>query len=223
MINLFKRFGQGIVYVLTFPVFLVFLILFAIYGLFIMLIETIKFIYNFFTGRNIKGELPEDVAAKKIIDANNPLKQQELQEEAERERLKEEAKAEALKKEESQPAPIKEEPSPFIPLKEVGPVEEEKVPIQEEPIVKEEPLNDLSSIAFVEEEEPAKEEDVFETIISETNIEKEKQPETNVDVIEEEEEIEVYRPRGKEDEDLQDESDDDKSNDSFDGIDISYQ
>ena len=71
MANFFKKFGQGILYVITFPVFVVILAIFAVYGLFLMIIQFFKMIFNFFTGRSVHGELPEDVEARKILNKDN--------------------------------------------------------------------------------------------------------------------------------------------------------
>ena len=75
MANFFKKFGHGILYVITFPIFLVILVIFAIYGLFLLIVQFFKMIFNFFTGRSVHGELPEDVEARKILNKDDAASQ----------------------------------------------------------------------------------------------------------------------------------------------------
>lgn len=70
MLNFFKSFGKGILYVLVLPVLLVILGLYAIFALFGFIYLTIKSIILFFTGRSLFDDLPEDKKAKAIIKAN---------------------------------------------------------------------------------------------------------------------------------------------------------
>ena len=70
MLNFFKSFGKGILYVLVLPVLLVILALYAVFALFGFLYLTIKGIVLFFTGRSLFDDLPEDKKAKAIIKAN---------------------------------------------------------------------------------------------------------------------------------------------------------
>lgn len=75
MANFFKKFGQGILYVITFPIYIIILAIFAVYGLFLLIIQFFKMIFNFFTGRSIHGELPEDVEARKILHKNDHVEE----------------------------------------------------------------------------------------------------------------------------------------------------
>lgn len=70
MLNFFKSFGKGILYVLVLPVLLVILGLYAIFALFGFIYLSIKSIILFFTGRSLFDDLPEDKKAKAIIKAN---------------------------------------------------------------------------------------------------------------------------------------------------------
>ena len=203
MLNLIKKFAQGILYVLTFPVFLVLLAIFAVYGLLIMFIEGIRFIYNFFTGRNIHGELEEDVAARKIIEANNPNKVQDEEKEPE---IKED-----------EPTPLEqfrviEEPEEIV--------EHELPPVVEEKAIKEEPLEDLSSIAFIDEEnksEEVEEISIFDNFLKEEEKEPIEEKKEEVDTIEEE--IIMYKPRGNDEEIIiEDDEEEEEENDSTSGV-----
>ena len=70
MVNFFKSFGKGILYVLVLPVLLVILALYAAFALIGFIYLTIKGLILFFTGRSLFDDLPEDKKAKAIIKAN---------------------------------------------------------------------------------------------------------------------------------------------------------
>ena len=72
MAALLKSFGRGIMYIFVLPVLLIVLAFYAVIGVVVFVFISIKGIILYFTGRNIFGDLPEDVLAKKIL-ANEPI------------------------------------------------------------------------------------------------------------------------------------------------------
>ena len=60
MVDLLKAFGRGILYVILCPFFLVVLALFAVIGLLAFIFQLFKSIFYFFTGQKFFPELPED-------------------------------------------------------------------------------------------------------------------------------------------------------------------
>ena len=60
MVDLLKAFGRGILYVILCPFFLIVLALFAVIGLLAFIFQLIKSIIYFFTGQRFFPELPED-------------------------------------------------------------------------------------------------------------------------------------------------------------------
>ena len=67
MASLFKKFVKGILYFLVLPVVLVVLSIYAVFGLFQFCIVGIKALFLFFSGRNIFGDFPEDIEARKKL------------------------------------------------------------------------------------------------------------------------------------------------------------
>ena len=67
MINFFKNFGKGILYVLVLPVIIVALAIYAVVALFVFIFLAIKGLVLFFTGRSLYEDLPEDKEAKKRL------------------------------------------------------------------------------------------------------------------------------------------------------------
>lgn len=67
MIELLKRFGLGILYVLLSPFFVFILALFLVYGLVLFLFMAFKACFLFFTGRSVFDDMREDVEAKKRL------------------------------------------------------------------------------------------------------------------------------------------------------------
>ena len=65
MSGFLKKFGQGILYVLVLPVFIVVLALYAVYGVFIFIFMFFKSIILFFKGKSVSSDLPEDIEAKR--------------------------------------------------------------------------------------------------------------------------------------------------------------
>ena len=71
MISFFKGILKGLFYVLFFPIGLLAITLYAIFGVFVFIYRLIKLAILFFTGRNLKNELPEDEEVKKILSTNS--------------------------------------------------------------------------------------------------------------------------------------------------------
>ena len=96
MLNLFKSFGKGILYVLVLPFLLVGLALYGVVAIFIFIFLAIKGLVLFFTGRSLYEDLPEDKEAKKrIAIANGTYVEEESepeQEEQNEEPIQEESK-----------------------------------------------------------------------------------------------------------------------------------
>ena len=79
-----KKFGQGLLYILILPVFLVALAAYAVYGVILFIVVSIITIVNFFRGRPFNSDLPEDIEAKKRLGyLTNPFEEIEKQEKQE--------------------------------------------------------------------------------------------------------------------------------------------
>ena len=83
MVDLLKAFGRGIIYVLCFPFFVVAMAIFAVIGLLAFLFQLIKSIIFFFTGQKFFPELPEDKELRLMQEAEeakrNPQPQVQAQ------------------------------------------------------------------------------------------------------------------------------------------------
>lgn len=83
MVDLLKAFGRGIIYVLCFPFFIVALAIFAVIGLLAFIFQLIKSIIFFFTGQKFFPELPEDKELRLMQEAEeakrNPQPQPQAQ------------------------------------------------------------------------------------------------------------------------------------------------
>lgn len=77
MANILKSIGRGALYVLAFPFGLLAIALYGVFGVFVFFFQFVRLIVLFFTGRNFKSDLPEDVEAKKIIEKNKPKEEPE--------------------------------------------------------------------------------------------------------------------------------------------------
>ncbi|MDD3207594.1 MAG: hypothetical protein GX816_01650 [Erysipelotrichia bacterium] len=75
MIKFLQFFGQGLLYVVLSPIFLLILALYVVYTSIVMVLLFFKMIILFFAGKNIFGDLPEDIEAAKIIEAHRQAKQ----------------------------------------------------------------------------------------------------------------------------------------------------
>ena len=72
MAAFFKSLGKGLLYVIMLPLGLIAIALYAVYGIFVFFFQLIRLIILFFTGRKLNSDLPEDIKAKAIIEANKP-------------------------------------------------------------------------------------------------------------------------------------------------------
>ena len=70
MVNFFKNFGKGVLYVLVLPFLLVGLALYGVGALFVFIFLAFKGLILFFTGRSLYEDLPEDIEAKKRLNGN---------------------------------------------------------------------------------------------------------------------------------------------------------
>ena len=77
MASFFKNFAKGLLYVLLFPFGLLAIALYAVFGIFVFFFQFVRLIILFFTGRNLSSDLPEDIEAKRIIEANKPKEEEE--------------------------------------------------------------------------------------------------------------------------------------------------
>ena len=201
MANFFKKFGQGILYVITFPVFLIILALFAVYGLVLLVVQFIKMIFNFFTGRSIHGELPEDVEARKILHKNDPVEQNEQKQD------------EGTQQETPAPAPSPTPAPAPTPTPAPTPAPQPTQPQSVEEAAFNNPAPQSAPAFPLEREEPAsnnlqESDDLFKDLLAEPNQENKPQEEIH----------EVYTP--KTNNNYETISDDDEE--SIDGIDITF-
>ena len=77
MASFFKNLLKGFLYVLMFPFGLIAIAICAVFGIFVFFFQFVRLIVLFFSGRSFKNELPEDIAARKIIEANQPSPEEE--------------------------------------------------------------------------------------------------------------------------------------------------
>jgi hypothetical protein len=75
MLKFLQVFGQGLLYVVLSPLFLVILALYVVYTSIVMVLLFFKMIILFFAGKNMFGDLPEDIEATKILEAHRQAKQ----------------------------------------------------------------------------------------------------------------------------------------------------
>ena len=74
MVDLLKAFGRGVLYIILFPFFLVILAIFAVIGLLAFVFQLFKSIFFFFTGQKFFPELPEDKELRLKLEAEEALK-----------------------------------------------------------------------------------------------------------------------------------------------------
>ena len=67
MVSVFKNIGKGALYVIALPLGIIAIAGYAIFGVFVFFFQFVRLIYLFFTGRNLRSDLPEDVKAREII------------------------------------------------------------------------------------------------------------------------------------------------------------
>ena len=198
MVDLLKAFGRGILYILCFPFFLVALALFAVIGLLAFLFQLIKSIIFFFTGQKFFPELPEDKELRLMREAeeakNNPQPQPQPQPQVNNQPYQ----GGLLYEETYDEDDFLEEPTGEAPL----PRQQATI---EEVVFEEEPREEVSPIQAPVEEKPA-------PIMQEVNR---PEPEPSKELLHEEdsqddfldpfdveeqqaeeEELEVYQPKG---------------------------
>ncbi len=198
MVDLLKAFGRGILYILCFPFFLVALAIFAVIGLLAFIFQLIKSIFYFFTGQKFFPELPEDKELRLMKEAeeakNNPQPQPQPQ-------VNNQGQSGLLYEETYDEDDFLEEPTPETPLS------RQQTTI-EEVVFEEEPAPEATPIQAPVEETPAPQPQVQEEVKPEPV--KELIPDDHEDPlddfldpfgedskpVEEEEELEVYRPKG---------------------------
>ena len=218
MVDLLKAFGRGILYILCFPFFLVALAIFAVIGLLAFLFQLIKSIIFFFTGQKFFPELPEDKELRLMREAeqarNNPQPQPSVNNQSQDGLLYEETYDED---------DFLEEPTPETPL----PRQQTTI---EEVVFEEEPAPEVAPIQTPVEETPAPQPQVQEEVKPEPV--KELIPDDHEDPLddfldpfgednkpaEEEEELEVYRPKGTNDDTYSIDDDDDTDS----GVNINF-
>ena len=218
MVDLLKAFGRGILYILCFPFFLVALAIFAVIGLLAFIFQLIKSIFYFFTGQKFFPELPEDKELRLMKEAeeakNNPQPQSQVNNQGQGGLLYEETYDED---------DFLEEPTPETPL----PRQQTTI---EEVVFEEEPAPEVAPIQTPVEETPAPQPQVQEEVKPEPV--KELIPDDHEDPlddfldpfgedekpVEEEEELEVYKPKGTTDDTYSIDEDDDTDS----GVNINF-
>ena len=209
MINFFKNFGKGILYVLVLPLIIVALAIYGVVALFIFIFLAFKALILFFTGRSLYEDLPEDKEAKKRLG---------IKDEKEEKPVVQQAPTNVDQYIEPNKEDINADPF-YVPeyLRPQEEIEEEPQRFEEEPPVEhEQPLQNEVPI----EPEPAREETVFPNFLDE-----EKEPE-----IQEEEESQILEEEvislEKTNQNASilniNEIDDGDDNDSDDGINIDF-
>ena len=219
MVDLLKAFGRGILYILCFPFFLVALALFAVIGLLAFLFQLIKSIIFFFTGQKFFPELPEDKELRLMREAeeakNNPQPQPQPQPQVNNQPYQ----GGLLYEETYDEDDFLEEPTGEAPL----PRQQATI---EEVVFEEEPKEEVSPIQAPVEEKPAPimqevnrpepepskellhEEDSQDDFLNPFDVEEQQA---------EEEELEVYQPKGTTDDTYSTDEDDTDS-----GVNINF-
>ena len=65
--SIFKKFGQGLLYILVLPAFLLAIVIFGVYGVGLFIVLMIKSIVCFFKGKTLYEDLPEDIEAQRRL------------------------------------------------------------------------------------------------------------------------------------------------------------
>ncbi|NCA95791.1 MAG: hypothetical protein EOM74_02300 [Methanomicrobia archaeon] len=78
MLKFLQVFGQGLLYVVLSPFFLIILAFYVAYTAIVMVFLFFQMIILFFAGKNMFGDLPEDIEAAKILEAHRQAKQAQL-------------------------------------------------------------------------------------------------------------------------------------------------
>ena len=221
MVDLLKAFGRGILYILCFPFFLVALAIFAVIGLLAFIFQLIKSIFYFFTGQKFFPELPEDKELRLMKEAeeakNNPQPQPQPQ-------VNNQGQGGLLYEETYDEDDFLEEPTSETPLPRQQTTIEEVV-FEEEPAPEVAPIQ-AASVEETPAPQPTVEEEVKPEPVKELIPDDHEDPlddfldpfgEDNKPV-EEEEELEVYRPKGTTDDTYSIDEDDDTDS----GVNINF-
>lgn len=76
MAVLIQKFLHGLMYLVVLPLLIVVLVIYSVIGVVMFVFIGIKAIVMYFTGRNIFGELPEDIRAREILEQREAEKNQ---------------------------------------------------------------------------------------------------------------------------------------------------
>lgn len=69
--SILKKFFRGVLYLFVLPLLCAVLAVYAVIGVFMFFFLGIKAIILFFTGRNLFGDLPEDIKARQILNGES--------------------------------------------------------------------------------------------------------------------------------------------------------
>ena len=218
MVDLLKAFGRGILYILCFPFFLVALAIFAVIGLLAFIFQLIKSIFYFFTGQKFFPELPEDKELRLMREAeeakNNPQPQPQPQPQ-----VNNQGQGGLLYEETYDEDDFLEEPTGEAPL----PRQQASI---EEVVFEEEPKEEVSPIQAPVEEKPAPimqevnrpEPEPTKELLHEEDSQDDFLDPFDVEEEPEEENLEVYRPKGSNDDTYSIDDDDDTDS----GVNINF-
>lgn len=205
--SIFKKFGQGLLYILVLPVFLIAITIFGIYGIGLFIVLMIKSIICFFKGKSLYEDLPEDIEAQRILhpEKANPKVEARIEEREEYVIVDHGSERHGELEERGRPAAIISEPRrEEIPVSREAPREEPIEEIEYNDEVEDDlPIYDEVDEDFDEPEEEDRDEDIEEITID------------DLDDEEEEEEIPTLKTESKIS------SGDDDDDDSSDGVSIS--
>ena len=168
--SIFKKFGQGLLYILVLPIFLLAVIIFGIYGIGLFIVLMIKSIICFFKGKSLYEDLPEDIEAQRILHPEKVKPEVEARIEEREEYVIVDRGSERRGELEDRrcPAAISEPRREEIPLSRVDSREEHESDDDEEDDT---PIYDEVDDSYEPEEEP--DDDVEEITINELDDEEE--------------------------------------------------
>jgi len=230
MVNFFKSFGKGILYLFVLPALLVGVAIYGVVALFIFLFLTIKGLVLFFSGRSLYDDLPEDEEAKRRL---NPQANRSVQVTTTPEQDNKQVQTNSVifgPTQNEQPTNIDNDPFYVPEYLKSTPEEKEETPVEDskqeqvqnsfepaqnlEPEI--EPYSEPEQAPVIEEE---KEEDIplFETSIEQETIDEEPQNLKQDEVI-----FEKKPSQNTTILDINDIEDDDEDEDKSSGIDIEF-
>lgn len=79
MLGFLKVFARGIICTVLLPLILLVWVLYGVYCLVLFLVMFIKAVISFFAGNNGKGEMKEDIEAKKILEQKAQVEVEQAQ------------------------------------------------------------------------------------------------------------------------------------------------